>query len=212
MSWSDASRRTPSAIGAWSLEEFALDPIGATPLPLDEAPTAPAFDEAAERARIAEEAFAQGYEEGRIAGEIAERTRLQGAVRACTDALAAVNDSSQRWLEHVEENICALAVAVARQIVGREIETADEIVRDLVRRALAEFPIDQPVTVRLNPTDLSVLQSADPALAERREAVWVADARIAQGGCMVEGRDRVIDGRVDTALERLYRRLSYTGA
>jgi hypothetical protein len=29
---------------------------------------------------------------------------------------------------------------------------------------------------------------------------------------VVEGRERIIDGRVDAALERVYRRLTYTGA
>jgi flagellar biosynthesis/type III secretory pathway protein FliH len=37
---------------------------------------------------------------------------------------------------------------------------------------------------------------------------WLADARIQPGGCVVEGRERIVDGRVDTALERLYRKLS----
>ena len=41
---------------------------------------------------------------------------------------------------------------------------------------------------------------------------WIADARIAPGGAMVEGRERIVDARVDSALERIYRRLTYTGA
>ena len=52
------------------------------------------------------------------------------------------------------------------------------------------------------------LDQAD--LGPRRESHWIADHRISTGGCVVEGRDRIIDGRVDTALERAYRRLAYT--
>jgi flagellar biosynthesis/type III secretory pathway protein FliH len=40
----------------------------------------------------------------------------------------------------------------------------------------------------------------------------MADSRIQPGGCVVEGRERIIDGRVDTALERLYRQLSGNNA
>jgi hypothetical protein len=29
---------------------------------------------------------------------------------------------------------------------------------------------------------------------------------------VVEGRERIVDGRVDTALERVYRRLTYNNA
>ncbi len=49
-------------------------------------------------------------------------------------------------------------------------------------------------------------------LAARKDVQWLPDPRIAAGGCLIEGRDRIVDGRVDTALERLYRRLTYTGA
>lgn len=42
--------------------------------------------------------------------------------------------------------------------------------------------------------------------------IWVADARVSRGGCMVEGRERIVDGRIETALERVYRRLVHSRA
>ena len=45
-----------------------------------------------------------------------------------------------------------------------------------------------------------------------RDASWLADARVARGGCLVEGRERIVDGRVDTALERAYRRMAQIDA
>ena len=90
---------------------------------------------------------------------------------------------------------------------------------ELVRSALQEFPIDQPMRIRVNPTDLSAISRAtsdgrDPLqiLTRDRDARWLPDASIAPGGCIVEGRERIVDGRVDIALERIYRRLTYTNA
>ncbi len=37
---------------------------------------------------------------------------------------------------------------------------------------------------------------------------WMADERVERGGCLIEGRERIVDGRVDMALERIYRALS----
>ena len=73
--------------------------------------------------------------------------------------------------------------------------------------ALAQFPLDQTVTVRLHPADVesctALLQSND---GERvPEIRWVPDSHVHRGGCLIEGRERIIDGRVDTALERIYR-------
>jgi len=159
-----------------------------------------------------------GYDAGRRDGEAAEGARLGSAIRAAEGALAQVEASEARWQASVTENIVALAISVARHVIGREVRTDPALVADLVRRALAEFPIDQPMRVRVNPVDLSLLAApaageSDPvAIAPNRDVRWLADARIEPGGCVVEGRERIVDGRVDTALERLYRQLSGTDA
>ena len=79
--------------------------------------------------------------------------------------------------------------------------------------------LDQALTIRINPNDLESMQSADRvtsgemiAMTTGREVRWVSDARIEPGGCVVEGRERIVDGRVDTGLERLYRRLAHANA
>lgn len=168
--------------------------------------------------RIAE-ARQQGFAEGRAEGEMAEGARLRHAVRAAEDALEELRMGEMRWTGTIEENVCALAVIIARQIIGRELATDAEPVLQLVRNALAEFPIDQPMRIRVNPGDLAAISRTgadgrDPLLAvtRDRDARWLPDAAISPGGCVVEGRERIIDGRVDGALERIYRRLTYTHA
>jgi flagellar assembly protein FliH len=171
-----------------------------------------------ERERLVGEAFEKGFEEGRCTGEIAEAARLRAALNAAETALDELRAGELRWSGAIEENVCALAVSIARQIIGRELSAGAEPVAELVRAALVEFPIDQPIRIRVNPADLSALQSVGTgeggtaAIADGREARWRPDASIAPGGCVVEGRERIVDGRVDTALERVYRRLTYTSA
>ena len=169
-------------------------------------------------ARIAD-AYRRGFEEGREEGEIAEQARLRSAVRASEEALEELRLGEMRWTGTIEENVCALAVVVARQVIGRELADDSQPVVELVRSALAEFPIDQPMRIRVNPSDLSSISRStsdgrDPllSLTRDRDARWLPDPAIAPGGCMVEGRERIIDGRVDVALERIYRRLTYTNA
>lgn len=175
--------------------------------------------ELAEWERRVEEAHARGFAEGRQEGEMAEEARLRGAVRATEDALEELRIGEMRWTGTIEENVCALAVIVARQVIGRELAGDVEPVLELVRSALAEFPIDQPMRIRVNPTDYQAIvrlsqEGADPMarLTRDRDARWLPDVAIAPGGCVVEGRERIIDGRVDIALERIYRRLTYTNA
>ena len=177
--------------------------------------TSLAEDDAASRARELESVRAEAFERGRAEGERAEAARLRQALAAATEALEAVRESEERWVGAIEENIAALAVSVARHIVDRELDTDADVTRSMVRRALDTFPIDQPVRIRVNPQDLAVIGafpeagSASMPGAIAREAHWMGDARVQPGGCVVEGRERIVDGRVDTALERVYRRLAY---
>ncbi|MBI1808809.1 MAG: hypothetical protein HYR75_02835, partial [Gemmatimonadetes bacterium] len=171
-----------------------------------------------ERARERElaDAYALGFEEGRREGEEAEHARLRHTLRSAEDALNVIRVNEERWSGSIEENIAALAVAVARHVIDRELAADTTIVAKLVRRALSEFPIDQPVRIRINPNDLALIEAhggleyADTG--PRHEMHWIPDHRIASGGCVVEGRERIVDGRTDTALERVYRRIAYTNA
>ncbi len=195
---------------AWAPDEL---PVGDHHVP------AAGSDAAAEEllpAHVLEDARRQAFEEGFRAGEEAERTRLFHVARALRDGLVSVQDGVDRWVANAEENVAALSVAIARHILSREVAVDRDDVIDVVRQAIADFPIDHPVIVRLNPADhtviLGMLSTMDGELAHRKETEWVADSRIAPGGCVVEGRERIVDGRVDAALERVYRRLTYTGA
>ncbi len=171
-----------------------------------------------EQERALQESYTSGYDEGRLDGEIAEGVRLRNAVTVAESALNEIREHEAAWQSSVQENIVALSIAVARHIIGRELHSDAETVAELVRRALAEFPIDQPMRIRVNPHDLSLLSAyttpggSHLSIAPNRDVRWHADPRLQPGGCIVEGRERIIDGRIDTALERLYRRMTYTDA
>ncbi|MBV6521239.1 MAG: hypothetical protein MNPFHGCM_01372 [Gemmatimonadaceae bacterium] len=214
MTWSSSSS------GGAANTEPAHAPIAWTPDDLGahhahDVPDTSVPDEPLIAANVLEQARHAAFDEGFRAGEDSERTRLFHAARALQDGLSSVHSGVERWIANAEENIAALAVAIARHILSREVTVDRAATVDVVRQAIAEFSIDHPVTVRLHPNDhaeIVPLLVAGEGESGRRDAEWIADARIAPGGCVVEGRERIIDGRVDAALERVYRRLTYTGA
>ncbi|MDB4917289.1 MAG: hypothetical protein JWM95_4933 [Gemmatimonadetes bacterium] len=216
-----ASDVVPSRLGpsAWLLQELRV--AGAV---VHESVPEPVPPEVVDHAAIAkaerERLVAEAYESGYIAGQLASANAAQAQMRDVLDALRSAATqlvaAESNTLGTLEDNLAALAVSVARQVIGREVRTSPEIIVDLVRLALTEFPVDQPLRLRINPLDLSTLSAATGntpiRISPDREITWIADARIIPGGCMVEGRQRIIDGRVDTALERAYRSLTQVGA
>jgi flagellar assembly protein FliH len=211
----------PSATGTgaskWAPDEL---PSIRTAAPIAAAnritPTGMAASDEARMARASEDGYARGYEQGFRAGEFAEAARLRSAIAALEEGLISVERESARWVGNAEENICALAVTVARHILGRELATAPDQIIETVRIALAEFPVSESVRVRLNPQDMQVVSAAmatdEGRPVNRRSVRWNADARLAPGSCLIEGSERIVDGRVDVGLERMYRRLSNAGS
>jgi flagellar biosynthesis/type III secretory pathway protein FliH len=172
-----------------------------------------AAEEAARRAheKALADAYERGLAEGRAEGEQAASELLRAPMTAVESALAALRAGEERWAGALEDNICALAVAVARHIIGREVAADPGVVRALVRGAVAEFPADQPLRIRVCPQDLTAITAqglTEDSLG--RSASWTADPTLSPGECVVEGRERIVDGRIDTALERVYRGLSQT--
>lgn len=208
----------PSAIEARpSLFDVELEDIRDSIAAAEQAALAKAAAEA--RQRELDAAYLRGVADGREQGERAEGARLRGAILASETALDDMRAGETRWLANLEENIAAIAIGVAQQIVARDVATSPAIVHTLVTRAIEEFGLEQPLSIRVHPADLELLQGniegADvqfTVATGNREVRWMSDARIEPGGCVVEGRERIVDGRVDTALERLYRRLTHTNA
>lgn len=210
-------RQTPaSAIqnaGAWSLNELKVTPL-ATP----SSPIAAHTPEtvAQEKARLIDEGYARGLADGERKAFAAAHARVTDALNVIQGITTQMSEVASLAPSVIEENIAALAVIVARQIVAREVALDRQLVAELVRRALTEFPIEQSVRIRVHPLDLAQLTLAAAApgandalpITANRDASWLADPRVARGGCLVEGRDRIVDGRVDTALERAYRRMA----
>ncbi|MBY0489603.1 MAG: flagellar assembly protein FliH [Gemmatimonadaceae bacterium] len=205
----------------WSLDEFAAFDVFATSsvapagTPAPRAMTPDALDAemdarfAAEAARIEADAYARGRADGERAARATLDSMLANAMQALDDAVQSVQLHESRWIGNAEENVAALAVIVARHIVQREIDLEPTLVASLVQQAIEQYPVDQEISVRLHPEDLAACRGAITQDAGAARTVrWIADPSVMRGGCLAEGRERIIDGRVDTALERAYRNLA----
>ena len=164
----------------------------------------------AEEADALEAALARSHaagvaeSEARISGELEQALQaLQGVVERLEIAWT---NLEQDW----KPNLYSLSLAVARKLVQRELTANPEIVTDLIDRALQLVPLDRTLDIRLNPGDLA--RSATGSNTRCRPIApstvrWVPDASLDRGAFVVETPQRIVDGRSDVALRRLYDRL-----
>jgi flagellar biosynthesis/type III secretory pathway protein FliH len=113
-----------------------------------------------------------------------------------------VNDR-QRDLE-------ALALAIARRLVQREVVADPALLPAWITRALALLPHDLTVDVRVHPAELEAMAAVRGTLLPADSGVtlhWIADPEVGRAGFVVESPQRLVDGRLDVALRSLYERL-----
>lgn len=156
------------------------------------------------------ESYARGHAAGQ-ADAIAEANRtLKRAAGLLVSTAEALDTARLGVVRELEDSVYLLALAVARHLIQREVMADPTIVRELVNRGLEAFPVGSHVEIHLNPEDLQALrgQFGLPESGGRAaDLQWVADPAIERGGCTLETPHRVVDGRVDLALDDLYRRL-----
>jgi type III secretion protein L len=136
--------------------------------------------------------------------------REEGLAAAAAALLAAAEVRRHR-LDGVEREIAAVALEVARKLVGRVVAERPELVTELARRALEPVRARREVLLRVNPADAPRLREEQPRLAgllDRAPGVSVReDAGIEPGGVVVETEAGRVDARVEAQLAVLERAL-----
>lgn len=152
-------------------------------------------------------ALARGRREGRDEGAAEAREELRPVIEGLLRIAEHLQDLRDQALHEAEADLEALALAVARRLVQRELEADPGIVRRLVARALELLPVDAPIEIRAHPGDLETLAPALEAWSAGRALRWTPDPALDRGSFVAETPRRVVDGRTDVALRTLYDRL-----
>jgi flagellar assembly protein FliH len=153
------------------------------------------------------EAFDQGLAEGREAG--------RGEIRAQVEKLAGMFHDLAKPFEvmdaEVERELLMLAMALARQIVRRELKTDPTQIIGIIRDAIAALPVAaRDVRVHLHPEDAAVVrQNLAPTESERAWSL-IEDPVMARGGCLITTATSRIDARLETRLTAILSELMGT--
>jgi flagellar assembly protein FliH len=156
----------------------------------------------------------RAYDRGRQEGEDVLREQLlaqrneflelqRGAIQSLRDAVGQVVRDS-------ETELIVLAVEAAQRLVGG-LPVTTEMVEAVVREALAQVEDTAEITVLLHADDLALLQKHTSPTSMTTTAGPHVQFRISpevtRGGCLVQTRFGVVDGRRETKVELLKKTL-----
>ena len=132
--------------------------------------------------------YAEGREQGHAAGVAVAQAEHDRAAAEAQHLAAIVNRLGEpiaALQRPVEEAIAALALEIARCVIGNEVSRSHEYLVRLIREAVAKVPIEMGAPrVLLNPADLDLVRDLAPDIGNNRVAL-VADETMEAGGCLV---------------------------
>lgn len=149
--------------------------------------------------REAEAIMASALDANRRATE-----QMQMAASALANALDQIEHVDLGTLHDFQQQVLALAVDLAEDIVGRELRAFDDVTLASVERALNMVPDRGDVVLRVNPTDLAVVLESATAMGHRAGDVQiVADASVSRGGCTAQCGALQVDAQLPAVFARL---------
>lgn len=159
----------------------------------------------AELARAHEEGLQRGLEEGRehgyavgfAEGAKAGEAKMLEAVKRMAEIIGKLGMPVAAMEQPVEEAIVALALEIARCVIGDNVKHSHDFLVRLVREAIAKVPLEMGAPrVLLNPADLDLIRRLVPEVDDGY-AVLVGDETIEPGGALIvaDGEERQIKDR-----------------
>ncbi len=157
-------------------------------------------DNLAIREAAQQEGFREGYEEGQQAArnEIARlREKLEASLAFIANPVAHID-------RQVETELLELALAVARQILRREISIDPKHLMGLIREAIKQLPSNaQKIMIHLSPGDAQVLREMLHDSDHTQHWQIIDDPVLKQGDCKIHTDTSFVDASVDALISRL---------
>ena len=194
-----AWRRVPSLDGS-PLEVSAFPPAGYAQPPGGPAP----YPGSALEQRL-QGAYQQGFQDG----QGAVRQELAGQLDAMAVRLARtieeLSGMRQRFRHEAEEEVIALALAIARRILHRELTVAPEALLGVLKAALEKIEVREVHRVRVRPEDAPLVQQNLDHMGLPQRVELIADPGLERGAAILDSSRGALDVSVETQLAEIER-------
>lgn len=160
------------------------------------------------------EGYEKGYEQGLKDGTETGRKGMQITQENLDKLLQALQSLPGRILQDYREWFLDSVLAVARQVVQKELETRPEILKQLIHSLLEELEECHSVVITINPRDLGLLEEHTGLKELLRKSVQSLsikpDPQMGRGGCRIETELQVLDGSIETRFSLVEQALKRT--
>lgn len=111
----------------------------------------------------------------------------------------------RRFRHEAEEDVVALALAIARRVVHRELTMAPDALLGLVKAAFEKIEFREVHRVRVRPEDAAMVQQHLENMGLPKRIEVVGDPGLDRGAAILDSSRGALDMSVETQLEEIER-------
>jgi flagellar assembly protein FliH len=149
------------------------------------------------------------YQQGFQAGQDASRQELAAQAEAmnarAARSIEELSGLRQRFRHEAEEEVVALAIAVARRILHRELTVEPEALLGLVKAALEKIEAREVHSARVSRLDAPMVERYLEKMGLPRRVEVIADPGLERGALLLESPRGALDASVETQLSEIER-------
>lgn len=148
--------------------------------------------------------FAEGFEKGLAEGRAEGQRELRAQVDQLKQLAAQMTAPLQGMGEELHSELLTLAVAMAQQLVRREIQLDPGEIIPVITQSLELLPSHaRDVVVHVHPEDAALIRELLVDAGDDADWSIAEDPLLSRGGCRVESQNSSIDASLETRLAGL---------
>jgi flagellar assembly protein FliH len=187
-----------------SLDSLSAESSGESPASYISEPGSTPANAADVERRIAA-AHKQGLEEGQAAGRHSLTGEMEAMQLKLARAIEELTGLRPRYRRQAEQDVVALALAVARRILHRELTMAPEALLGLVKAGLDKLEAREVHRVRVARADGPMVRQFFEQIGPPQQVEVIADGNLPAGSVLIESGHGTLDASVDTQLAEIER-------
>ena len=156
---------------------------------------------------LEKEAYEKGFAQGELAGRELGEKRFDSAIKSFTEAADDLFSLQEKVYQESEQQLVELVLAVARQVIQKEVETDRHILLGVIQSAFRYVADREEIMVRLHPSELEFANQHKTEVIQKIEGLgkltFEGDEKVARGDALIESRLGMVECGIEKHLKAL---------
>lgn len=159
--------------------------------------------------QIRDAAYQEGLEKGRVEGLDAVKLENQQTIDSLNNILNSCQLKQGDFDEQICEQLVSMTIAIAKQVIRRELSVAPDEIMAVIRESIAFLPnAKDKITLKLHPED-ALLVRETYQLDNESERMWTIfeDPSMQRGGCIISTDTSTVNADLDNRIAMIVTQL-----